>query len=95
MIMEEFSYQHLLQALNKQIKPYGYKFKVKRTREDGLNLFFFNGADWFEFGLGYHDEEMPELLFDASLFVFKKIVKQEKDKQKKMVKQTCAKAVCG
>lgn len=83
--MEDFTHQHLLQALNKQIKPYGYKFKVKRTRDDGLNLLFFNGTEWEDYGLGYYDEEMPELLFNASLFVFKKIVKQEKDIQRRIL----------
>lgn len=70
--------QHLLSKLNKDIKPYGYKFKVKHE-EDALSLKFFNGKEWEDYAGGYYSDEMQELLFHASIFVFKRIISDIKD----------------
>ena len=69
----EFTYDHLLEQLNNEIKPYGYEFSVIE-HEESLDMLFFNGEDWQDYAVGYYDDEMPELLFNASLFVFKRIM---------------------
>lgn len=74
----DFYDQHLLSALNKDIKPYGYKFKVKHV-EGYLSLLFFNGTEWEVYADGYASDEMQELLFNASIFVFNRIISDIKD----------------
>lgn len=74
----EFTYDHLLDALNTTIKPFGYEFNVIE-REDGIDMLFFNGEDWQDYAVGYYDEEMPELMFDAALFVLERIANKTKN----------------
>lgn len=74
----EFSYDHLLERLNETIKPYGYEFCVIEN-EEGIDMQLFNGEDWQDFALGFYDEEMPELLFNASIDVFNRIISDIKD----------------
>jgi len=74
----EFTYDHLLDALNTTIKPFGYEFKVEHE-DDALSLKFFNGEDWEDYADGYYDEEMPELMFDAALFVLERIAGKTKN----------------
>ena len=74
----EFTYDHLLEKLNDAIKPYGYEFCVIEN-EEGIDMQLFNGEDWQDFALGFYDEEMPELLFNASIDVFNRIISDIKD----------------
>lgn len=69
----EFTYDHLLERLNETIKPFGYEFCVIEN-EEGIDMQLFNGEDWQDFALGFYDEEMPELLFNASIDVFNRII---------------------
>lgn len=68
----EFTYDYLLEELNTTVKPLGYEFSVIE-REDGIDVLFLNGDDWEDYGLGYYDEEMPEVLFGAAIFVLRKV----------------------
>lgn len=74
----EFTYDHLLDALNTTIKPFGYEFSVIE-RDGGLDMLFYNGEDWEDYAGGYYDEEMPELMFDAAIFVLERIASKTKN----------------
>lgn len=63
----EFSYQHLLDAMNNEIKPYGVKFKVEHE-DNTINLLFYNGSYWEDYASGYYEDEVPELFLEAKCY---------------------------
>ena len=64
--------QHLLDAINDELRPYGMQFKLEQE-DNAFNLLFFNGTDWEDYACGYYDEELPELFLDAKSHAFKRI----------------------